>query len=305
MGELSYRLGCDIGGTFTDFILLNRKTGEMEVKKLLTTPHDPSKAVLDGVQQFLDDRPHLMSDMENVIHGTTLIINAIIERKGAVTALITTRGFRDILEIGREKRYDIYDMLISFPPPLVPRHLRKEVKERINRDGMTLVQFDEQQAKEVAAAIKAEGVESVAVCFLHSFTNPENEQRMGKVLEEACPQLPYSLSSDVLPEIREYERTSTTLWERECSKTRGTVKNPRAEATPAARGTSIREIFSERARLNAWTGPAPPNATMVKREMSSPFSAACILMEEAMFSFTRLWMPHAASMASILRGLAI
>ncbi len=211
MGDLLFRLGCDIGGTFTDFILLNQETGETEIHKLLTTPDDPSKAVLSGIERYLESRPDLLSEMENIIHGTTLVINAIIERKGALTALITTGGLRDILEIGREKRYDIYDVFISYPPPLVPRYLRREVGERINRDGLVIKRLDEQEAGKVAAELAAAGVESIAVCFLHSFVNPEHEQLMGRVLKETCGQIPFSLSSEVLPEIREYERTSTTV----------------------------------------------------------------------------------------------
>lgn len=211
MSDLIYRLGCDIGGTFTDFVLLNQQTGETEIQKLLTTPDDPSRAVLEGVKRYLKDKPDMLSRMENIIHGTTLIINAIIERKGAVTALITTRGFRDILEMGREKRYDIYDVFISYPPPLVPRHLRREVGERINRDGLVIERLKVEDASKVAAELAGDGVESIAVCFLHSFVNPEHERLMGQVLEDTCPQIPVSLSSEVLPEIREYERTSTTV----------------------------------------------------------------------------------------------
>ena len=133
--QSTYRLGCDIGGTFTDFVLVDDETGEFQINKCLTTPADPSDAVEEGIRGLLDRVPGFMPKIDEIIHGTTLVINAIIERKGAKTALITTRGFRDVLELGREMRYDAYDIFAEYPEPLVPRSLRKEVNERISADG--------------------------------------------------------------------------------------------------------------------------------------------------------------------------
>ncbi|MFC1863763.1 hydantoinase/oxoprolinase N-terminal domain-containing protein, partial [Thermodesulfobacteriota bacterium] len=130
-----YRLGCDIGGTFTDFVLLNEKTGEIIVNKCLTTPGDPSDAVEQGIRELEQKIGHYLENLDELIHGTTLVINSIIERKGAVTGLITTKGFRDVLELGRETRYATYDIFSEFPQPLIPRHLRLEVDERIRSDG--------------------------------------------------------------------------------------------------------------------------------------------------------------------------
>ncbi|HEU5319453.1 MAG TPA: hydantoinase/oxoprolinase family protein, partial [Methylomirabilota bacterium] len=146
-----------------------------------------------------------------VVHGTTLATNALIERKGARTALLTTEGFRDTLEIAREGRYDMYDLFIDPPPPLVPRHLRREVRERLRPDGSVLRPLDEAHAREVVAALVAEGVEGVAVCLLHAYVSPAHEQQLAGLLRAEAPGLTVSCSSEVVPEIREYERASTTV----------------------------------------------------------------------------------------------
>jgi len=138
MSDKFYRLGCDIGGTFTDFVLLNDQTGEIQINKCLTTPHDPSDAVEEGIRQMEQKTPGFIGKLDEVIHGTTLVINSIIERKGAKTGLITTKGFRDVLELGREIRYAPYNIFSEFPQPLIPRRFRLEVDERIrsNRRGI-------------------------------------------------------------------------------------------------------------------------------------------------------------------------
>ncbi|MCK4986688.1 MAG: hypothetical protein KAS40_14255, partial [Desulfobacterales bacterium] len=141
----SYRLGCDIGGTFTDFVLVNDETGEFQINKCLTTPADPSDAVEEGIRGLLERVPGFMPKIDEIIHGTTLVINAIIERKGAKTALITTRGFRDVLELGREIRYDAYDIFAEYPEPLVPRSLRREVTERITADGRVIMKLNPEE----------------------------------------------------------------------------------------------------------------------------------------------------------------
>jgi N-methylhydantoinase A len=205
-----YRVGIDIGGTFTDLIMVDAETGERFISKVLTTPKDPSVGALHGLRELLDARGIRGADVSHVIHGTTLVTNALIERKGARTGLVTTRGFRDILEMGREKRYDIYDLFLEMPEPLVPRPLRFEVTERLLADGSVRTPLDEAEARAVARRLAAEGVESVAVCFLHSYRNAAHERRMGEILAEAAPGLAVSLSVEVIPELREYERLSTT-----------------------------------------------------------------------------------------------
>ncbi len=207
----TYRLGIDIGGTFTDLVLLSADGGEAAIGKVLTTRHDPAAAVLQGVRELLDQvalSPQLVS---HLVHGTTLITNAIIERKGAKTGLITTKGFRDALEIGRERRYDIYDISLENPQPLVPRFLRREVTERLDHSGQVLIPLDSREVRAVIEELVDAGIEALAVCLLHSFRNPAHEQLVKQIATDHFPHLMCSLSCEVMPEIREYERTSTTV----------------------------------------------------------------------------------------------
>jgi N-methylhydantoinase A/oxoprolinase/acetone carboxylase beta subunit len=206
-----YRLGCDIGGTFTDFVLLNDSTGEIKITKCLTTPVDPSDAVEQGIQELEKRTPGMTNSLDEVIHGTTLVINSIIERKGAKTGLITTKGFRDVLELGREIRYTAYDVFAESPKPLIPRRYRMEVDERIRSDGTVLKPLDREEAKSVVRELISMGVESIAVCLLNSFENPEHEQVIKRIIEETSPDISVSISYEVLPQIKEYERTSTTV----------------------------------------------------------------------------------------------
>ncbi len=208
---MNYRLGIDVGGTFTDFVLLNDETCEITVYKCLTTPGDPSDAVEHGIKEFTQRVSRLTEKLGEVIHGTTLVINAIIERKGACTALITTKGFRDILELGREIRYAPYDIFAEFPKPLVPRHLRLEVDERVRADGSVLKPLDELQARETIQTLLDQDVKSIAICLLNSFENPKHEQTLKEIITYENPDVSISISFEVLPQIREYERTSTTV----------------------------------------------------------------------------------------------
>ncbi len=205
------RMGCDIGGTFTDFVVFDEDTGTLRVEKCLTTPRDPSDGVMEGVRLLDEDAPGFLTQTGQVFHGTTLVINAVLERRGAKTALLTTEGFRDVLAIGTERRYDLYDLQQQYPEPLVPRRLRLGVNERIRSDGKVIRELDQAQIKKLAAELKSEDVESVAICLLHSYTNPQHEQQLRVMFEEALPGVNISLSSEVLPEINEYTRTSTTV----------------------------------------------------------------------------------------------
>jgi N-methylhydantoinase A/oxoprolinase/acetone carboxylase beta subunit len=211
MKDRYYRLGCDIGGTFTDFVLLNDKTGELTINKCLTTPKDPSDAVEQGIRELEVKIPGFVEKMDEVIHGTTLVINSIIERKGARTGLITTKGFRDVLELGREIRYAPYDIFSEYPKPLVPRQYRLEVDERVRSDGTILKPLAPEDARQVVRALVSMGVESIAVCLLNSFENPTHELMIKEIIEKEAPQVSISISYHVLPQIREYERTSTTV----------------------------------------------------------------------------------------------
>ncbi len=207
----SVHIGVDIGGTFTDLVLLDEATGAMRVGKLLTTAKDPAQGVEAGVLRLLNEVGVRAEAIRTLIHGTTLATNALIERKGAKTALLTTKGFRDVLEIGHEGRYDMYDIFIDPPAPLVPRRLRFEVTERLLADGSVLTPLDEAEAGRVIRQLPAEGVEAVAVSLLHAHLNPLHERRLAALIQELAPHLPVSCSSEVAPEIREYERTSTTV----------------------------------------------------------------------------------------------
>ena len=205
-----FRVGIDIGGTFTDLYLVqdDRMTAKY---KILTTPRDPSEAFLQGLHELLNQQSLCIQDCKVVIHGTTLVTNTIIERKGARSALITTEGFRDILEMGREIRYKTYDLDIEIPQPLVPRNLRWGVAERISFDGKILTPLDESQAKRLSEKLGREKIEAVAVCFLHAYRNPVHEQRIREIIRDGNPKISISISSEVVPAIREYERTSTTV----------------------------------------------------------------------------------------------
>lgn len=199
-------LGVDVGGTFTDFVLLDQ-AGQVSVHKLLTSSRDPSRAVLEGMSD-LDAGPEI-----TVVHGATVATNALLERRGARTALITTEGFGDVLEIGRQTRRELYALHPTRAEPLVPASRRFELSERIDRHGTVLVALDPQAVDAVARRLFDDGIESVAVCFLFSFLNPAHEQMVRKQID-ACDRhapLHISLSHEILPEYREYERTSTTV----------------------------------------------------------------------------------------------
>lgn len=206
-----YRLGCDIGGTFTDFVLLNEETGEIIVNKCLTTPTDPSDAVEQGIRELEYKKGRYLEKLDELIHGTTLVINSIIERKGAVTGLITTKGFKDVLELGREIRYAPYDIFSEFPQSLIPRHLRLEVDERIRSDGTILKSLKPEDVEKTVRNLLGLGAESIAVCLLNSFENPDHEYLIKKIIQKLSPGTSVSISYEVLPQIREYERTSTTV----------------------------------------------------------------------------------------------
>ncbi len=208
---MTYRIGLDIGGTFTDFAMLDGGTRRLAVHKVLTTPSDPAAGALDGLRAFLRREGVSAAAVSHLVHGTTLVANALIERRGARVGLITTRGFRDILEIRTEQRYEIYDLFLKYPEPLVPRRLRRGVAERTDRDGRILAVPDPAEIRAVLGELRADGVEAIAVCFLHAFRNPANERAVRDLIARDWPEVPVSISSDVAPQIREYERTSTTV----------------------------------------------------------------------------------------------
>ena len=205
-----YRVGIDIGGTFTDMLLVG-EDGTAIIGKTLTTPGDPSLAVEDALRPALENGTVKAGARGTLIHGTTLVTNALIERKGAPTALLTTSGFRDAVEIGREHRYELYDLNLDLPKPLVPRHLRFDVPERMAADGSVLQSLDEVFVRRLVGELRDKGIKAVGVCYLNSFRNPAHEKRTAEIVAEVAPEIRVSLSSEVVAEIREFQRTSTTL----------------------------------------------------------------------------------------------
>ncbi len=205
----SARLAVDIGGTFTDLAL--EHDGRRSTIKVLTTQVAPEEGVMAGAREILRSSGVAAADIGIVIHGTTLATNAVIERKGARTALLTTQGFRDVIAMGNESRYDQYDLNIVLPEPLVPRHLRLPLPERLDNEGNVLLALDVGAVRALVPVLRRERVESIAVGLLHAFVNPAHERRVRDVLAEELPDIPVSLSSEVSPEMREWERFSTTV----------------------------------------------------------------------------------------------
>ena len=206
-----YSLGIDIGGTFTDIVVYDTATGRQSSHKELTTHDDPSRAVMSAIDRVIREGDIRPAAISRVVHATTLFTNALIERKGAVTGLLTTAGFRDTLEIGRERKFELYDITIRKPDPLVPRRRRLEVAERMRVDGSIATPLDEAGVLHATERLVRDGVTSLAVVFLHSYANPDHERQAADAIARRFPDLALSTSIEVAPEIREYERTSTTV----------------------------------------------------------------------------------------------
>ncbi|MCM5570448.1 hydantoinase/oxoprolinase family protein [Burkholderiaceae bacterium FT117] len=205
-----YFVGTDIGGTFTDLFAVEVETGRSLTAKVLTNHDDPTSSVSRGIEQLIATGEVRAEQIARVLHGTTLVTNALIQRRGARAALLVTEGFRDAIEIGTEHRFDLYDLDIDKPQPVIPRHLRRPVRERVLADGTVETPIDLAQARAEIAALLADGVDAIAICLLHAFRNPVHERALRDLILEMAPGMHVSLSSEVAPEIREYERASTT-----------------------------------------------------------------------------------------------
>src|SRR5499427_4867693 len=205
---MSWRIGVDIGGTFTDVVLVDEARGDVGVVKVPTTPRDFARGVLDALAVATKDITR--GEVTWLAHATTVVTNALLEGKGARTALVTTRGMRDVLELRRSARASLYDLFQDAPAVLVPRHLRLEVTERIDAQGAVVLPLRIDELGDVVDFIKRHDVEAVAVCLLYSFLNDSHERQIGERLRASLPNVPVFLSSEVLPEIREFERASTT-----------------------------------------------------------------------------------------------
>ncbi len=210
METAGYRVGIDIGGTFTDFVLFNEQTSAIRLYKCLTTPADPSEGALSGLREVLAEEGIGIDRVREVVHGTTLVTNAVIERKGAPIGMLTTAGFRDTIEIATEQRYDIYDLQLVFPEPLVERARRLEVAERVAATGDVITPLDEEGARAAIRKLADGGVEGIAVCLMHAYRNPAHERRLRDLVAEEAPGLSVSISSEVVAEISEYQRFVTT-----------------------------------------------------------------------------------------------
>jgi N-methylhydantoinase A len=204
-----YRIGVDVGGTFTDFTLLNDASGEIHFFKTPSTPHDPSEAIETGLRGVLEANKVAPENVSYLGHGTTVATNIVIERRGARTGLVTTKGFRDVLELGRQARPSIYDYRVEKPPVLIPRDRRVEVLERVGPDGEILTELDEASLRTAVLRLAELGVESVAICFLHSYRRPQHEASAKAIVQQLLPNAYVTLSSEILPEFREFERMST------------------------------------------------------------------------------------------------
>jgi len=209
--DITARLSFDIGGTFTDFVLEDTSSGERRFWKVLSTHRDPAGGVLEGIDHLLTDAGIAPGQVEVLLHATTVATNAILERKGARTALVTTRGFRDVLLMGRQKRYDTNDLRLAKPAPLISRRDIFELDERTLADGTTRLAPTTDALSSIAAAVAEGGYQAVAICLIHAYANPEHERMIGAAVRRACPGASVCLSSDVSPKLREYERTSTTV----------------------------------------------------------------------------------------------
>ena len=209
--ERRWRVGFDIGGTFTDFVLLDCQHGRIQLHKRLTSSDDPSRSAMLGIEELMELASIQLADVHDIVHGTTLVTNAIIERKGVSRlGLITTLGFRDILEMGTEQRYDIYDLFLRFPEPLVPRDRRIEVPERMDCNGQVVLALNQDAVRAALGRLAAEGADAVAVCFLHAYRNPAHERQVAAIVAKEFPRLSVSLSSEVVAELSEYQRCVTT-----------------------------------------------------------------------------------------------
>jgi N-methylhydantoinase A len=208
---MSYRLGVDVGGTFTDLLLFDEQKKRITLTKVPTTPENQALGIMNAVEQITQQVGIAPDDIKFFIHGTTVATNALLERKGVKTALIVTEGFRDVLHIMRQDRPKLYDFFTRRPEPFVPRHLRFEVPERILYTGQIQRELDERKLQRVVEEIRKQDVKSVAVCLLHSYVNPIHEERIKELLKTECPEVDVSISSEILPEIKEYERMSTTV----------------------------------------------------------------------------------------------
>ncbi|MGE0753500.1 MAG: hydantoinase/oxoprolinase N-terminal domain-containing protein, partial [Variibacter sp.] len=206
---MGWRVGVDSGGTFTDVCLFDDSTGDLSVWKISSTPDDPSRAIAQGVAEVAERAGIAPSGVAYFGHGTTVGTNALIQHRGAPTGVITTDGFRDLLEIGRQKRPELYDLQADKPPLLSSRDMRWEIRERVRHDGTVELPLDEDALRQAARSLKAAGAKAVAICFLYGFVRTDHEAAAARIVREEFPEAFVSLGHEVAPEFREFERMTT------------------------------------------------------------------------------------------------
>ncbi len=299
---MAWRIGVDIGGTFTDVALVDDDSGSIGVAKALTTPGDFAKGVLDALGGALRRYGVTPSQVGLLVHATTVVTNAILEEKGARAALVTTRGFRDVLELRRSSRRDLYDLFQDPPSVLVPRRRRLEITERIGADGNVVTPLDENEIDSLIAEIKATNAEAIAVSLLFSFLNPGHEQKLGKRLRSAFPNMPVYLSSEVLPEIREFERTSTTAV---CAYVGPILASYLARLGEATRGIGLPPLYvmgSNGGVFEAAEGVAMPAMAVESGPAAGVVGAALIARQTGRPDLISFDMGGTTAKASLIRG---
>ncbi|MFQ5895365.1 MAG: hydantoinase/oxoprolinase N-terminal domain-containing protein, partial [Nitrospinota bacterium] len=302
MAAPGYRIGADIGGTFTDLVFC-RGDGSIRVRKLPSSPEDYARPVLEAVGAFLAEERLGGEAVSELVHGTTVATNAILQRAGARTGLLTTRGFRDVLEIRRVRLPKLYDLTWEKPPPLVPRRLRLEVDERLDARGQVIRPLSEGSAQEAIRELSAQGVESVAVCFLHAYANDAHERRLEELLREMLPGVPVSLSSRVLPKMREYERTATTVVNAYLQPlVQGYLENLQAGLRAAGLGAPLRLMQSNGGLLSAGVTTERPVHLVESGPAAGVIAALGVARQMDMQNALTLDVGGTTAKASIIEG---
>jgi N-methylhydantoinase A len=299
---MAWRIGIDIGGTFTDVALADEATGRIGVAKVPTTPADLARGVLCALQTAMRRHHLAAADVGLLSHATTVVSNAILEGKGARAALVTTRGFRDVLELRRSARADLYDLFQDAPATLIPRRRRFEITERVGADGVIIRPLAEQEIDGLIAALAAARVEAIAISLLFSFLNPEHERRLGARLRAALPNIPVYLSSEVLPEIREFERTSTTAV---CAYVGPLLVSYIARLEESVRRHALPPLYvmgSNGGILEAAEATAMPAMTVESGPAAGVVAAALVARQSGRLDLLSFDMGGTTAKASLIRG---
>jgi N-methylhydantoinase A len=299
---MAWRIGVDIGGTFTDVALVDDASGHVGVAKVPTTPHDLAEGVLGALDRAMRRYGLVPAEVALLSHATTVVTNAILEETGARAALITTRGFRDVLELRRSARADLYDLFQDAPATLIPRRRRFEITERIGADGAIVTPLAENEIDGLVAALKAARVDAVAISLVFSFLNPQHEQRLGERLRAALPHVPVYLSSDVLPEIKEFERTSTTAI---CAYTGPILASYLERLNQVTRSRGLPPLFlmgSNGGVLEAAEAIAVPASAVESGPAAGVVAAALVARQTGRLDLLSFDMGGTTAKASLIRG---